>query len=59
MENLGYVKEAKILAKQYHDRISKNKNLDSNYRLTQTVANLTKFYLTGKWPDKAQLDLGN
>ena len=57
MENLGYINEAKVLAKQYHDRISKNKNLDANYRLTQTVANLAKFYLTGKWPDKAQSDM--
>lgn len=59
MNNLGYVKEAKVLAKQYHDRISKNKNLESNYRLTQTVGNLAKFYLTGIWPDKAQSDIVN
>lgn len=59
MANLGYVKEAKILAKQYHDRISKNRKLGSNYRLSQTINDLTKFYLTGKWPERAQDSLVN
>lgn len=57
LDNLGYSKEAKIIAKQYHDRISKNKNLESNYRLSQTVSDLAKYYLTGKWPERAHSDL--
>jgi len=30
MDNLGHNKEARVLAKQYHDRITKNTNLTSN-----------------------------
>jgi hypothetical protein len=58
MENLGYKKEAKILAKKYHDRISKNTNLESNYRLSQTVSDLAKYYVSGKWPEKHHSDFG-
>ena len=59
LENLGYNKEARIVAKQYHDRISKNKNLESNYRLSQTVGDLARFYVSGKWPERAQSDFVN
>lgn len=50
MANLGYIAEARVLAKQYHNQISKNTNLKSTSRLQQTVENLMKFYISGSWP---------
>ncbi len=50
MENLGRIAEAKVLAKQYHGQISKNKNLESTVQLQQTVEKLMKFYVSGHWP---------
>lgn len=52
LDNFGHVNEAKIVAKQYHSRISDNSDLVENSRIKTTLANLMKYYLTGKWPEK-------
>lgn len=56
MENLGYSKEARVLAKSYHDRICKDRNLQANHRLSQTVSALAKYYISGKWPERQLTD---
>ncbi|KUJ72839.1 SIR2 family protein [Thiomicrospira sp. WB1] len=58
MEHLGYKDEAKVLARQYHDRISKQANAKSNHRLAQTISNLARYYVSGIWPEK-QLEVVN
>jgi hypothetical protein len=52
LDNLGHIMQAKVVAKQYHTRISDNKDLVNTQRIKQTLANLMKYYLSGKWPDK-------
>lgn len=52
LDNLGYKKEAKVLAKQYYDRINKMTKSETNSRLMKTVTNLMKFCVSGRWPDK-------
>lgn len=51
MINLQKIPEARVLAKQYHDRIGKIRGVKSSSRLEQTSRNLAKFYLTGYWPE--------
>ncbi len=49
MINLGKMPEAKVIAKQYYDRIGKIRGVESNSRLEQASRNLSRFYLTGSW----------
>lgn len=51
MINLGKIPEAKVLAKHYYDRIGKIRGAKSSSRLEQASRNLSKFYLTGSWPE--------
>jgi hypothetical protein len=51
MIHLNQKKEARILAKQYYDRIRKLKNSHTNSRLDKTAKALTKLYATGYWSD--------
>ncbi|PTP51370.1 SIR2 family protein [Vibrio splendidus] len=48
--NLGHISQAKIIARNYYERISKNSELKENYRIRKTLANLMKFSLNGQWP---------
>ncbi|EKO3890992.1 SIR2 family protein [Vibrio metschnikovii] len=48
--NLGHINEAKIIARNYYDRISKNADLKDNFRIKKTTTKLMKFALTGSWP---------
>lgn len=48
--NFGYINEAKVYAKQYHDRINQIKH--PAQRLSITANRLAKFYLNSTWPDK-------
>jgi energy-coupling factor transporter ATP-binding protein EcfA2 len=57
LDNLGKVSEAKVIAKQYHDRISRRDSSESNPRLRETLIKLSKYYLSGKWKDKGEKDL--
>ncbi len=50
------IPEAKVVAKYYFDRISKLNNLDASPRIKVTLANLSKYYLSGKWKDKVDRD---
>ncbi|TVK99200.1 cold-shock protein [Shewanella algae] len=52
MVHLGKLPEAKLLAKNYHDRISGIKKLNRNERLEIALSNLRRFYVTGVWPDQ-------
>ena len=56
MSHLGYHNEAKVLAKQYHNRISSSRHRRPNDRLNQTLKDLAKFYTSGKWPEYTQGD---
>lgn len=56
MEHLGQHNQAKLLARSYHDRISKEKNVQGNHRLSQTLTALAKYYVSGKWPDRQSSD---
>lgn len=47
--NLGHIQQAKIIARNYYDRISKNSDLKDNFRIKKTLANLMKFSLNGRW----------
>ncbi|WP_434761877.1 SIR2 family protein [Vibrio fortis] len=47
--NLGHIPQAKIIARNYYDRISKNSDLKDNFRIKKTLANLMKFSLNGRW----------
>lgn len=49
MINLGKMPEAKVIAKQYYERIGKIRGAESNSRLEQASRNLSRFYLTGSW----------
>lgn len=47
--NLGHISQAKIIARNYYERISKNSELKDNFRIKKTLTNLMKFSLNGKW----------
>ncbi|WP_305838772.1 hypothetical protein [Photobacterium leiognathi] len=53
LDNLGLKIEAKVIAKQYYDRITKDSELFSNIIVQQTSKKLMKYYLTGRWPEKS------
>lgn len=48
--------QAKIVAKMYHDQISRDRNLTKNIRVMHTVKSLAKFYVTGTWPEQTHED---
>ena len=47
LDNFGHNKEARVIAKQYYNEISKNKNVASDSRLGKTLSNLLKFSISG------------
>ncbi|EOK5765578.1 SIR2 family protein, partial [Vibrio vulnificus] len=47
--NLRHISQAKIIARNYYERISKNSELKDNFRIKKTLTNLMKFSLNGKW----------
>lgn len=50
MDHLGNKKEARILAKKYHDQIKMGMRGSGNNRLSLAIENLTKYYVSGEWP---------
>ena len=48
--HLGYISEAQVIAKSYHDKISKIPNANHSSRLQKSLKNLSKFYISKKWP---------
>ncbi|MBG5894978.1 SIR2 family protein [Proteus mirabilis] len=50
LHNLGHIPQARLMAKSYYDRITKNADLKDNYRIKKTLSNLMKYSLTGRWP---------
>ncbi len=49
LNNLGHVNQAKIIARNYYERISKNTDLKDNFRIKQTLTKLMKYSLSGVW----------
>ncbi|HEY8035434.1 MAG TPA: SIR2 family protein [Methylobacter sp.] len=49
LDKFGHIPQAKILAKTYHDSISKNSTINANGRVKQTLSNLAKYYINGVW----------
>jgi energy-coupling factor transporter ATP-binding protein EcfA2 len=49
LNNLGHINQAKIIARSYYDRISRNKDLKVNHRIQKTLTSLMKYSLQGRW----------
>jgi energy-coupling factor transporter ATP-binding protein EcfA2 len=56
LDNLGYKNQARIIAKQYYDRISRSPDHTSNVKINETASKLMKYAFSGKWPDKNKLN---
>lgn len=54
LDHFGHKDNAKIIAKHYHDTLSKNSNYANNHRVRQTINVLRKYYVTGRWEDVSQ-----
>lgn len=49
LDNLGLTKEARVIAKNYHERISKNSELKGDLRVKKTTTRLLKYALGEPW----------
>ncbi|MDO6542811.1 SIR2 family protein [Photobacterium sanguinicancri] len=56
LDRFGHQPEAKIKAKEYYDRMSRMESKSENERFKNTLVNLQKYFLSGKWPNIEDID---